>query len=191
MLLYTDIITGDELFSDAFPMKEIPGAFEVDCKMITIGDDDIDIGANPSAEGGDDEAVESSAQTVNNVVHSFRLVETSFDKKSYVTYIKGYMKSLEKKFNETIDGLKPEEAKNDEEKAKIEEKIDETKKQLDAFKKNAAELAKKIVGNFKDYEFYTGESMNPDGMVALLNYREDGVTPYFTFFADGVKKEKL
>lgn len=23
---------------------------------------------------------------------------------------------------------------------------------------------------------YTGESMNPDGMVALLNYREDGVT---------------
>jgi hypothetical protein len=23
---------------------------------------------------------------------------------------------------------------------------------------------------------YTGESSNPDGMVALLNYREDGIT---------------
>jgi hypothetical protein len=43
----------------------------------------------------------------------------------------------------------------------------------------------------QDYEFYTGESMDPDGMVALLNYREDGVTPYFTFFKDGLAEEKL
>lgn len=33
--------------------------------------------------------------------------------------------------------------------------------------------------------------MDPDGMVALLNYREDGVTPYFTFFKDGLAVEKL
>lgn len=56
------------------------------------------------------------------------------------------------------------------------------------FEKGAAAFAKKIVANFKDFEFvskassrwsilsnlcvqYTGESMNPDGMVALLNYR--------------------
>ena len=39
--------------------------------------------------------------------------------------------------------------------------------------------------------FYTGESMNPDGMVALLNYREDGVTPYFVFWKDGLKEEKI
>lgn len=37
-----------------------------------------------------------------------------------------------------------------------------------AFEKGAQDLAKKIVGNFKDYEFYVGESMNPEGMVALL-----------------------
>jgi hypothetical protein len=37
-----------------------------------------------------------------------------------------------------------------------------------AFEKEAAEFAKKIVGNFKDYEFYVGESMNPEGMVSLL-----------------------
>ncbi len=43
----------------------------------------------------------------------------------------------------------------------------------------------------QDYEFYIGESMNPDAMVALLNYREDGVTPYFTFFKDGLKEEKI
>lgn len=66
---------------------------------------------------------------------------------------------------------------------------------VEAFEKGAQAFAKKLVANFKDYEFvsilsgrsrivlistcrnqYTGESMNPDGMVALLNYREDGVT---------------
>lgn len=34
-----------------------------------------------------------------------------------------------------------------------------------AFEKGAAAYAKKIVANFKDYEFFTGESMDPDGMV--------------------------
>lgn len=42
-----------------------------------------------------------------------------------------------------------------------------------AFEKGAAGYAKKIVANFKDYEFFTGESMDPDGMIVLLNYRED------------------
>lgn len=29
----------------------------------------------------------------------------------------------------------------------------------------------RVLGNFNDYEFFIGESMSPDGMVALLNYR--------------------
>jgi hypothetical protein len=33
-----------------------------------------------------------------------------------------------------------------------------------AFEKGASAYAKKIVGNFKDYDFYVGESMDPDGM---------------------------
>lgn len=37
-----------------------------------------------------------------------------------------------------------------------------------AFEKEAQDFAKKVLGNFKDFEFYVGESMNPDGMVALL-----------------------
>ena len=48
--------------------------------------------------------------------------------------------------------------------------------EIEAFEKGAQNFAKKIIANFKDYEFYTGENMNPDGMVALLNYREDGIT---------------
>ncbi|KAG2193049.1 hypothetical protein INT46_011045 [Mucor plumbeus] len=168
MLLYQDILNGDELFSDAYPIKEIDDvAYEVDCKMITISEGDVDIGANPSAEGGDEDGAESTSETVNNVVYSFRLNTTSFDKKSYMTYIKGYMKALKAKLAETA----PE--------------------RIPIFEKNATTLVKKILANFKDYEFYVGESMDPDGMVALLNYREDGVTPYFTFFKDGLKEQKL
>ncbi|EPQ59416.1 translationally-controlled tumor protein [Gloeophyllum trabeum ATCC 11539] len=168
MLLYTDIITDDEMFSDAFPIKLVDDiVFEVDCQMVTIKKGaDVDIGANPSAEE-QDEGVEDGQETVNNVVHSFRLQQTSFDKKSYLTYLKGYMKTVKAKLAET----NPE--------------------RVEAFEKGAQAFAKKLVANFKDFEFYTGESMNPDGMIALLNYREDGVTPYFTFWKDGLKEVKL
>ncbi|KAK6905830.1 hypothetical protein V866_006718 [Kwoniella sp. B9012] len=167
MLIYQDIITDDELVSDAFDVKEINDiAYEVDCSLIIVKEGDIDIGGNPSAEEAE-EALESGASQVNNVVHSFRLQSTAFDKKSYLTYLKGYMKTVKAKLQET----NPE--------------------RVPVFEKGAQELAKKIVANFKDYEFYVGESMNPDGMVALLNYREDGTTPYFTFWKDGLRAIKI
>jgi hypothetical protein len=156
------------MFSDAFPLKEVDDiVYEVDCQLITVkAGADVDIGANPSAEE-QAEALEDGAKQTNNVVHSFRLQPTTFDKKSYLTYLKGYMKAVKAKLTET----KPE--------------------RVEAFEKGAAAYAKKIVANFKDFEFYTGESMNPDGMIALLNYREDGVTPYFVFWKDGLNKIKM
>ena len=54
----------------------------------------------------------------------------------------------------------------------------------------AAEQIKHILANFKNYQFFIGENMNPDGMVALLDYHEDGVTPYMIFFKDGLEMEK-
>lgn len=35
---------------------------------------------------------------------------------------------------------------------------------INAFEKGAQAYVKKIVANFKDYDFYIGESMDPDGM---------------------------
>ena len=37
------------------------------------GDVDVDIGANPSAEGGDEEGVESNTQKVVDLIDAFRL----------------------------------------------------------------------------------------------------------------------
>ncbi|KAG0297320.1 Ribosome associating protein [Dissophora globulifera] len=166
MLIYQDIITGDELFSDAFDVKEVGGVYEIECAMITVkAGADVDIGANASAEEATEE-LEDGAEVVNNVVYSFRLQSTSFDKKGYTTYIKGYLKALK-----AAKGLEGDEAK--------------------AYEAEMTTEVKKVLGGFKDYEFYTGESMNPDGAIMLLNYREDGTTPFFTVFKHAVKSMKV
>ncbi|KAG4306295.1 hypothetical protein PORY_000283 [Pneumocystis oryctolagi] len=167
MLLYRDVISGDELISDAYSLKEVDGvAYEVDCNMVQIALENVDIGANPSAEESED-VLEDSAKTVNNVVHSFRLVPTSYTKKDYQLHLKSYMRTLKSYLQDNFPD------------------------RVEEFEKSVTSFVKKILANFKDYEFYTGESMNVDGMVVLLNYREDGITPYMTFFKDGLKVEKL
>ncbi|KAI7524536.1 hypothetical protein KC319_g21139, partial [Hortaea werneckii] len=94
MIIYNDLITGDELISDSYNLKEVDGAvYEADCSKITIGGENVDIGANPSAEEAD-EGTDDNKQQVIDVVHSFRLNETSFDKKSYLSHLKGYMKEV-------------------------------------------------------------------------------------------------
>ena len=41
------------------------------------------------------------------------------------------------------------------------------------------------------HQFFTGDSMNPIGMLGMLDFREDGVTPFMIFFKDGLEIEKV
>merc|ERR1712117_770406 len=43
-------------------------------------------------------------------------------------------------------------------------------------KLNPTQFGKK---SFKDWELYVGENMDPEGTLVFMNYREDGVAPYF------------
>lgn len=52
----------------------------------------LDTGANASAEEAAEE-IEDGAVQVNNVVNTFRLQSTSFDKKSYLSHLKGTFRS--------------------------------------------------------------------------------------------------
>ncbi|PHH63095.1 hypothetical protein CDD80_1254 [Ophiocordyceps camponoti-rufipedis] len=171
MIIFKDILTDDEIISDSYELKEVDGiVYEADCAMITEQAVQADIGANASAEGGDEDGVEDQAVKVNNIVHSFRLQSTSFDKKGYLAYLKGYMKAV---------------------KAKLQEK-NAPADTITAFEKGAqAYVKEKLLPSFKDFEFYTGESMNPDGLVVLLNYREDGVTPYVIVWKHGLMEMKV
>ena len=122
-------------------------------------------GANPAE--GEDEGVDSTVEKVINLVDAHRLCETGFDKKGFMTYIKGYMKSLKAKLEET----NPD--------------------RVDPFIKEAQTFVKKCLGNFNEYQFFMGESMEPEAMVPLMYYAEDGMTIKFLFFADGVEAEKF
>ncbi|KAI8492860.1 tRNA 2'-phosphotransferase [Branchiostoma belcheri] len=65
-----------------------------------------------------------------------------------------------------------------------------TRKRVAAFVASAQLAVKQILLSFAYYQFFRGETdVDREGMVALLDYREDGVTPYMVFFKDGLKEE--
>ncbi|WP_436645188.1 translationally-controlled tumor protein, partial [Latilactobacillus sakei] len=111
MLVYQDLLSGDELLSDSFPYKEIQNGclWEVEGKWVVQGAIDVNIGANPSAEGaGEDEGVDDQAVKVVDITDTFRLQEQpSFDKKQFVAWAKKYIKNLTDK----LEGEKQEEFK--------------------------------------------------------------------------------
>ncbi|XP_003398018.1 translationally-controlled tumor protein homolog [Bombus vosnesenskii] len=172
MKIYKDIFTGDEMFSDTYKIKLIDNVvYEVYGKVVTRKSGDIDIaGFNPSAEEAD-EGTEETVESGVDVVMNHRLQETfAFtDKKSYTLYLKDYMKKLV---------------------AKLEE---EAPDQVEVFKTNTNKVMKDILSRFKDLQFFTGESMDIDGIVALMEYREiDGESvPVLMLFKHGLEEQKF
>ncbi|KAL8822961.1 MAG: hypothetical protein Q9191_006316 [Dirinaria sp. TL-2023a] len=152
MIIYKDLVTDDEIISDSYPVKEIDDTvYEVDCKRITLGSENFDIGANPSAEE-QDEGTDEVKKTVIDVVHSFRLqflgdedsgTRAFATKKDFMGPFKGYLKTVVTKLKE---------------KGADEAKVKEFQNKVQTY------YTKKIAPNFGDFDFYTGESMNPDGM---------------------------
>ncbi|MFA1255985.1 translationally-controlled tumor protein, partial [Klebsiella pneumoniae] len=112
MIIYRDLISHDELFSDIYKIREIADGLclEVEGKMVSRTEGAIDdslIGGNASAEGPEGEGTESTVVTGVDIVMNHHLQETSFTKEAYKKYIKDYMKSLKGKLEEQ----KPERVK--------------------------------------------------------------------------------
>jgi len=59
------------------------------------------------------------------------------------------------------------------------------------FQSGAAAALKKLSANVADYDVYMGESMNNEGMYILVNFREDGVTPFATIWKHGLEEMKV
>ncbi|PHT41388.1 Translationally-controlled tumor protein -like protein [Capsicum baccatum] len=157
----------DELLSDSFPYKELENGvlWEVQGKWVVQGAVDVDIGANPSAEGGDDdEGVDDQAVKVVDIVDTFRLQEQpSFDKKGFVGYIKKYIKNLTPK----LEG-----------------------EAQDLFKKNIESATKFLMSKLKDLQFFLGESMHDDGALVFAYYKDGATEPTFLYIAPGLKEVK-
>ena len=166
--------------SDSFPCETLNDGvvLAVECDMVNAADNEqYNTGSNPSQEGDEEEdagnANADQGEQILNVVKVFSLNETSYDKKSYMSYIKSYMTTLKE----------------------ILQKKNPTR--VDAFMKGASQFVKDVLGDFDSYSFYCGESYNPEGMVVL--YKEVEVDSgsngkktkhVMYFFKDGLKGEK-
>eukprot|EP00274_Cyanoptyche_gloeocystis_P002585 CAMPEP_0196654704 /NCGR_PEP_ID=MMETSP1086-20130531/4426_1 /TAXON_ID=77921 /ORGANISM="Cyanoptyche gloeocystis , Strain SAG4.97" /LENGTH=170 /DNA_ID=CAMNT_0041986613 /DNA_START=85 /DNA_END=597 /DNA_ORIENTATION=- len=170
MIIYKDVFTGDEMISDSFKLKETEEGvvWEVEGKSISIGVGDINIGANASAEGDpEDEGVADEAQKAIDIVYSFRLQETQFDKKSFTLWLKGYMKKV-KEYLEKNNASR-----------------------VEPFQKGAQAYAKKLLGMYDNLQFFLGEQMEPEAGIAMAYYAEGASNPTFIFFKDGLKEYKV
>lgn len=59
------------------------------------------------------------------------------------------------------------------------------------FQSCAGAALKKLSANVSDFDIYMGESMNNEGMYILVNFREDGVTPFATIWKHGLEEMKV
>merc|ERR1711925_17969 len=140
-------------------------------KHITRKSDDIQLeGSNASAEEAE-EGTDGTSESGVDLVLNHRLVETGFgSKKDYTVYLKDYMKKVVKYLEDN--------GKAD---------------QVDSFKTNISKVMKELLGKFKDLQFYTGESMDPDAMIMVIDYREHKgeERPILIAFKHGLEEEKV
>lgn len=176
MKVYKCLISGDEVFTDSTKFEETNGLYKLKAKWVTRKADDVDgaaLGANPSAEEADEQSEEATESGLD-IVLAGRLVETGFDKKGYKDYLKLYS-------DKVIQIMKA--------KGLTEEEMTVLKSEMNA-------AAKFILGRFKELTFYTGASMNVEGMVAVVDWvdeEEDGKqvsTPYFYVMKSGIESCK-
>merc|ERR1712236_50292 len=171
MKIYKDVFSGDELFSDTYPMKLVDNCmYEVYGKHITRTDDDIQLeGSNASAEEAD-EGTDSTSVSGVDLVLNHRLVETGFgSKKDYTVYLKDYMKKVVKYLEDNNRAG-----------------------EVDEFKKNINGVMKELLGKFKDLQFFTGESMEAEAMILIMDYKdyEGEERPVIMAFKHGLEEEK-
>lgn len=163
MLIYKDIFSGDELLSDSYTMRVVDGVvYEVEAKMIVKKEGSYDMAGDGA---GMEELDDPAAKTVNNIVDAHQLVETAFDKKSYMAHIKAYMVALKKKLEET----KPDRVKD--------------------FQAGCNEFVKRVIKDFDDYSFFVGSSMASEGQTVLLRW--EGTEPRMYYFVDGLQEIKV
>ena len=156
-------------------LNEENGMFVIKGKYMEIGNEDYGISANvdeDAEEGATGEGTESKKARVVDVIHNNSLTETSFEKPAYMAYIKGYLKGVVEKMKEL--------GKSDEE--------------VKQFQVNAQTFIKKVISSFDDWQFFYPDmsSDNADydtAMVILCKW--EGETPYFYYFKDGLKAEKV
>merc|ERR1712114_20414 len=110
--IYKDVFSGDELFSDTYPMKLVDDCiYEVYGKHETRTEGEVKLeGSNASAEEAD-EGTDASSTSGVDIILNHRLIETGFgSKKDYLVYLKDYnrggeVESFKKNINNYVKDM--------------------------------------------------------------------------------------
>jgi len=114
---------------------------------------------------GDEE--DPDAEKVLDIVFHSKLEPIKFTKKTYVSNLKKLVKAIVKNLKKT----------------KTEEEVAEWQTKVNTWMSDFLE-------HFDDYDFYLGPSQDLEsGFVVLAKW--DGADPYFYFWKDGLKSEKV
>eukprot|EP00633_Aureoumbra_lagunensis_P003306 CAMPEP_0197285240 /NCGR_PEP_ID=MMETSP0890-20130614/459_1 /TAXON_ID=44058 ORGANISM="Aureoumbra lagunensis, Strain CCMP1510" /NCGR_SAMPLE_ID=MMETSP0890 /ASSEMBLY_ACC=CAM_ASM_000533 /LENGTH=225 /DNA_ID=CAMNT_0042752547 /DNA_START=40 /DNA_END=714 /DNA_ORIENTATION=+ len=147
--IYVCIFSGKEMCSDAFPQEMIEGGImKVQSRNMTEGGEEINIGANASAEGGDDEGVDDTVITVDAIEYTFKLQSFDMDKATLKGWLKNYFQAIRKHKKEA--GIAQEEIK--------------------AFMAQAPEAAKFLLGKAKEMEIFINEDFDEKGAVCFREW---------------------
>lgn len=172
MIIYKDALGSaqDELLTDVMKVEEIHNGviLRVKGKMTTEKTEvsDAMFGGNASAEGADaDAGAEDVGKSGINVVLNHRLMEYALKKKDYMVHIKEYIGKVKDRIKE------------------------ECPDQMETFVAESQKFVKNLIGEFKDWAFYCGESMDPDGMLVMVKW--EGEDPYLYYFKHGLEAEKV
>mmetsp|Transcript_4774 Transcript_4774/g.6576 ORF Transcript_4774/g.6576 Transcript_4774/m.6576 type:complete len:182 (+) Transcript_4774:54-599(+) len=181
MIVYRDVITGDEMLSDAFNLLEVKdeegnvveGLMCCQSKMISKSDE-VDVGCGNNfggggGEGEEDAGFENTVQTVNNVIDGFQYTETQVGTANdFKAWIKEYMNAVVLKLRE----------KNI------------PKEKIQAFKASAPGIAKYFLKRYSDVQFYLGPSFDSNSMVFSI-YQGEDTTPTFYYIMGAFIAEKF
>ena len=163
MIIYKCLISGDEFISDAYPSQllhndtilEVPARYRAKGDNFKMADD----------SDGEDE----NAEMVIDLVDGFHLVETQLDKKTFMAWVKNFLKAVVAKLKEI--------GKED---------------RVAAFQKGATEFVKFVIPRIDEFQFYAGENIDLAGHLALSYQKnQEDAGPTFLYFIDSFAEIKL
>jgi len=180
MIIYKDIISGDELFSDAFEIEEnFQGAFyKLRPKKIKVGATQLDgaaFGFNASEEGGEDEGVDDSEVVTKWDVQDQHQLETVPPFANSKEFVKGYFKDYCKRVKEILEEKGQE---------------DEAKEWMKMAASGLAFMKKQLTSKDDGYELFIGQKQDYEGSMGYINWDEND-EPYMLFFKHAIEAEKV
>ncbi|KAI9747941.1 MAG: hypothetical protein M4579_007353 [Chaenotheca gracillima] len=189
MIIYKDIITGDELLSETYDVTEIDGViYEVETKRVPESDNiEVNFGGNPSENPDEtDTGIESGGggqddvKMVYELCKSFQLGEVEDERRKNVPITKG---QFDEEFKRYVKKVKAALEKKGTDPAEVKVFTDGVKKHF-----------KRISKNIENCDTFTGSTddlFEPSGMRVVVDYRDDGMTPYAIIWKHGLEEMKV